>query len=50
MGSTHIHVFIWLADAPNMDTLDWKDVPALEAAKHDFDTYVTAYNPRANHL
>ena len=33
IGSTHIHGFIWLANAPNMDTLDWEDVVAVEAAK-----------------
>ena len=30
--STHIHGFIWLADAPDMDTLDWEDVLAVEVA------------------
>ena len=30
-GSTHIDGFIWLADAPNMDTLDWEDIVAIEA-------------------
>ena len=48
--STHIHDFIWLADAPNMDTLDWEDVVAVEVAKHFNDTYVTAWNPRNAHL
>ena len=32
-GSTHIHGFIWLADAPNMDTLDWEDIVVVEATK-----------------
>ena len=31
-GSTHIHGFIWLENAPNMDTLDWEDDVAVEAA------------------
>ena len=29
-GSTHIHGFIWLEDAPNMDTLYQEDVVAIE--------------------
>ena len=31
-GLTHIHGFIWLIDAPNMDTLYWEDIVAVEAA------------------
>ena len=37
-GLTHIQGFIWLADAPNMDTLDWEDIVAVEAATISFDT------------
>ena len=33
-----------------MDTLEWEDVLAVEAAKILFDTYVTAWNPRNFHL
>ena len=33
-----------------MDTLEWEDVLAIEAAKNLFDTYVTAWNPRNAHL
>ena len=32
-GSTHIHGFIWLENAPNMDMLDWEDIVAVEATK-----------------
>ena len=49
-GSTHIHGFIWLADAPNMDTLDWEDIVVVEAAIFLFNTYVTTWNPRDTHL
>ena len=49
-GSTHIHGFIWLVDAPNMDTLEWKDVLAVEAVNFFFDTYVTTWNPHNSHL
>jgi len=45
-GSAHIHGFLWLEDAPNMDTLDWNNVDELIAAKTYFDKYVTAQNPR----
>ena len=47
-GSTHIHGFIWLEDAPNMDTLDWEYILAVEAAIF-FDTYVIAWNPHYTH-
>ena len=33
-----------------MDTLEWEDVLAVEAAKHFFDTYVIAWNPRKRHF
>ena len=33
-----------------MDTLDWEDVVAVEATKHFFDTYVTAWNPSNDHF
>ena len=49
-GLTHIHGFIWLANAPNMDTLEWEDVLAVEVENLFFDTYVTAWNPRNSHL
>ena len=42
---THIHGFIWLADAPNMDILYWEDIIAVEVANFFLDTYVTAWNP-----
>ena len=33
-----------------MDTLDWEDDVAVEAAKNNLDTYVTAWNPHDSHL
>ena len=35
-GSTHVHGFIWLENAPNMDTLDWEDDVAVEATNFFF--------------
>ena len=32
-GSTHIHGFLWLDGAPNMETLDWKDEDQVNKAK-----------------
>ena len=50
LGLTHNHGFIWFANAPNMDTLDWEDDVVVEAAKIFFDTYVTAWNPHNSQL
>ena len=33
-----------------MDTLDWEDIVAVEAAKIFFDTYVTIWNHCDTHL
>ena len=33
-----------------MDTLDWEDDVAVEAANFFFDTHMTAWNPRNSHL
>ena len=44
-GSTHIHGFIWLEYAPNMDRLDWGDVVALEDAKHYFEKLCYSMEP-----
>ena len=47
-GSTHIHGFLWIDGAPNMETLDWKDPDQINDAKKFFDSYVTAWNQREN--
>ena len=41
-GSTHIHGFLWLEGAPNMDTLAWSNPSNVHAAKTFFDKYVTS--------
>jgi hypothetical protein len=48
-GSAHIHGFLWLQDAPNMERLDWSNPSDVHAAKTYFDRYVTAWNPRDMH-
>ena len=48
-GSAHIHGFLWLDGASNMETLDWKDEDQVNKAKSFFDKYVAAWNPRENH-
>jgi hypothetical protein len=44
-GSTHIHGFIWLDNAPNMDTLDWDNAIEIAKAKDYFDQYIATWNP-----
>ena len=36
-GSANIHGFIWLQDAPNMDTLNWEEESEVASAKAYFD-------------
>ena len=45
----HIHGFLWLEGAPNMEQLDLKDTIIVDAARRYFDNYVTAWNPRDAH-
>lgn len=45
-GSRHIHGFIWLTNAPDMDNLDWHNNIQVEQAKEFFDKYVSTWNPR----
>ena len=35
-GSPHIHGFLWLKDAPNMDTLNWDDPTYVKFSKEYF--------------
>ena len=44
--SGHVHGFIWLPNAPNMDTLDWNNKHEIDKAQKFFDNYVSAWNPR----
>jgi len=48
-GSTHIHGFLWLYGAPNMEPLDWSNPSSVNAAKTYFDKYITTWNPRDIH-
>eukprot|EP01018_Ginkgo_biloba_P011228 Gb_05719 [translate_table: standard] len=48
-GSPHIHRFLWLRDAPDMDGLDWEDAAQVQHAKSFFDRIVHAWNPRDVH-
>ncbi|XP_057856713.2 uncharacterized protein LOC131066056 [Cryptomeria japonica] len=45
-GSAHIHGFLWLPNAPDMDKIDWSNHEVVQSAKSFFDKYVTAWNPR----
>ncbi|XP_059070792.1 uncharacterized protein LOC131860401 [Cryptomeria japonica] len=44
-GSAHIHGFLWLPEAPNIDNLDWSDHASIQSIKHLFDQYITTWNP-----
>ena len=48
-GSAHIHGFLWLEGAPNMEQLDWKDTIRVDVARQYFDNYVTTWNPHDSH-
>jgi hypothetical protein len=48
-GSPFVHGFLWLKDAPNMDTLNWDDPVQIRFAKEYFDIFVHAFNPRNQH-
>ena len=49
MGLAHIHGFLWLEGAPDMEQLDWKYTTRVDAARRYFDNYVTAWNLRDAH-
>ncbi|XP_059068275.1 uncharacterized protein LOC131047632 [Cryptomeria japonica] len=46
-GSAHIHGFIWLQEAPNIDKMQWNHIPSIQNALQYIDRYVSAWNPRA---
>ncbi|XP_059068758.1 uncharacterized protein LOC131859203 [Cryptomeria japonica] len=45
-GSPHVHGFIWINGAPNMDTIDWSNEEERKSAKRFFHSIVHAWNPR----
>jgi len=45
----HIHGFLWLEGAPDMEILDWSNSSDVQLAKMFFNKYVTARNPRDIH-
>ena len=45
-GSPHVHGFLWLEGAPNMDTLDWENEEERKSAERYFDSIIHAWNPR----
>lgn len=44
-GSAHIHGFLWLEGAPDMEILHWSNSFDVQLEKMFFDKYVTAWNP-----
>eukprot|EP01018_Ginkgo_biloba_P016121 Gb_08820 [translate_table: standard] len=48
-GSSHVHGFLWLNGAPDMDKLDWQNAEQVEQVKNFFNKIVHAWNPRDAH-
>ena len=48
-GYPHVHGFIWLKYAPNMDTLNWDDPTKVRSVKKYFDGCMHGMNPRNRH-
>ena len=48
-GSAHIHGFMWLPNAPDMETLDWENATDVDKAKDFFDQFISTWNTRDNH-
>lgn len=48
-GSAHIHDFIWIGNAANVDNLDWMNESRIATTMSLFDTYVIDWNPRSLH-
>jgi hypothetical protein len=44
-GSGHVHGFLWLSDAPDIDKLDFNDDIAVRNAKQYYDQFINGYNP-----
>ena len=45
-GSPHVHGFIWIEGAPNMDNIDWSNEDECKSAERYFHSIVHAWNPR----
>ncbi|XP_059073384.1 uncharacterized protein LOC131874156 [Cryptomeria japonica] len=45
-GSPHVHGFIWMNGAPNMDNIDWSNEEQRKHAEKYFHSIVHAWNPR----
>ena len=46
-GSPHVHGFLWLHGAPNMDKLDWHNEEQVREVESFFHHIVHPWNPRA---
>ena len=42
----HIHGFLWIQNAPDMETLNWDNTEAVDSTKQFFNKYISAWNPR----
>lgn len=47
-GSTHVHGFLWIHGAPNMDNIDWSNEQEVKTTQKYFHSIVHAWNPRAD--
>lgn len=44
-GSSHIHGFLWMEDAPSVDTLDKDNANSVETFIHFWDQHVSTWHP-----
>src|SRR5882762_2734893 len=44
-GSSHIHGFFWMEDAPSVDALNRDDAESVEVFLHFWDQYVSTWHP-----
>ena len=47
-GSPHVHGFIWLEGAPNIDNLNWRNHDEIKIVQKYFDSIIHAWNPRGD--
>ncbi|XP_059064746.1 uncharacterized protein LOC131856825 [Cryptomeria japonica] len=45
-GSPHVHRFLWINGAPNMDNIDWSNEEEQKSAERYFHSIIHAWNPR----
>ena len=45
-GSSHIHGFIWIKGARDVDKIDWSNEEERRSAERYFHSIVHAWNPR----